>query len=261
MSTRSQSGPRALDRSAGSPPLWQQVRGDVVARLDAGEFLDRFPGELELVAEYAVSRHTVREALRRLRQDGLIASSRGRAPVARRGMISQELGALYSLFRELESRGIEQRSEVRRAELVRDPEVSARLEVDGETPLVLIERVRLADDAPVATDRVWMLAEIAEPILDADLTHTGLYDALIAHSEVRVTGGRETIGSRLASPEEAERLGAADDEPLAVLSIERTGRVDDRLVEWRETVVRGDRFRFVAQWGPEHGYGLDVGHA
>lgn len=257
MSTSSPPGPRPLRRASGGPPLWQQLRADVVARLEAGEFVERFPGELELVEEYSVSRHTVREALRSLREDGLVEASRGRAPVARQGLVSQELGALYSLFRELEGRGIEQRSEVRRAEVVRSAAVAGRLGVTPGTALVSIERVRLADDEPVALDHAWLLADVARPLLDVDLTHTGLYDALARHGGVRVTGGTESIGARMATPDEAERLGGA--EPLAVLSIERTGQAGDRAVEWRETVVRGDRLRFVARWAPGHGYGLDLG--
>src|SRR5499427_4290699 len=57
---------RRLDRR--SPlPLWAQLRADLRRRLDAGAFDEEFPGELALVEEYGVSRHTVRSALRDLR--------------------------------------------------------------------------------------------------------------------------------------------------------------------------------------------------
>jgi hypothetical protein len=42
-------------------------RDDLRTRLERGEFTDSFPGEHELRAQYGVSRHTVREALRELR--------------------------------------------------------------------------------------------------------------------------------------------------------------------------------------------------
>lgn len=53
-------------------PLWAQLLRDLRARLAAGEFTDSFPGEFALVGEYGVSRHTVREALRRLRAEGTV---------------------------------------------------------------------------------------------------------------------------------------------------------------------------------------------
>ncbi|MBY8863798.1 GntR family transcriptional regulator [Nocardia sp. CA2R105] len=46
--------------------LWSTVLADLRTRLDAGEFTERFPSDRELVAHYGVSRHTVREAVRRL---------------------------------------------------------------------------------------------------------------------------------------------------------------------------------------------------
>src|SRR5215813_6410797 len=91
-------GPTAgrLDRS--SPlPLWAQLRTDLRRRLDEGAFDEEFPGELALVEEYGVSRHTVRSALRDLRAEGLVVAERGRRPRrASHDLITQPLGALYS---------------------------------------------------------------------------------------------------------------------------------------------------------------------
>ncbi|GAY10961.1 GntR family transcriptional regulator [Pseudonocardia sp. N23] len=44
------------------------------------EFADAFPGELALAREYDISRHTVREALGRLRREGVVSADRGRPP-------------------------------------------------------------------------------------------------------------------------------------------------------------------------------------
>src|SRR4051794_41958167 len=73
---------QALDRTRATP-LWEQLLTDLRRRLDHDEFAAAFPGELALVAEYGVSRHTVREAVRRLREEGLVIAGRGRTP--RRG--------------------------------------------------------------------------------------------------------------------------------------------------------------------------------
>ena len=68
-----------LDRLAGEP-LWAQLLADLRRRLDQDEFAASFPGELALVAEYGESRHTEREALRSLREEGLVIAGRGRTP-------------------------------------------------------------------------------------------------------------------------------------------------------------------------------------
>ena len=81
----STAGPSVLDRR--SPlPLWAQLDADLRRRLDNGEFAGAFPAEHALVSQYAVSRQTVREALRRLRAEGLVTAERGRAPHAQEVM-------------------------------------------------------------------------------------------------------------------------------------------------------------------------------
>ena len=85
---------RTLDRTK-SAPLWQQLQEELLTRLAAGEFADQFPGEMALVEDYGVSRHTVRQALRQLRVDGVIVAERGRQPrIAAPPEIPQPMGAL-----------------------------------------------------------------------------------------------------------------------------------------------------------------------
>ncbi len=60
-------------------PLVQRVHHQLRARIASGEYAanSRLPGEHDLAALYGVSRPIVRDALRRLRDDGLIFSRQG----------------------------------------------------------------------------------------------------------------------------------------------------------------------------------------
>lgn len=248
-------GPRVLDRSS-PQPLWAQLREDLIQRLEAGDFPERFPGEMELGEVYGVSRHTVREALRRIRHDGLIESSRGRSSVAHPHVVSQQLGVMYSLFHELESRGIEQRSELLVADRRQDTDATARLDMPTDTELVYLERLRLGDDEPIAWDRTWLDPDLGAPLLDADLSHTGLYEEWLRASGVRLTGGRERITAVVPSPLQRSLLRMRRGE--AAMFVERTGCLNRRPVEFRLTLVRGSRFSFSADWETGRGYQVDV---
>jgi len=246
---------RAVDR--GSPlPLWAQLYEDLVRRLDEGAFESEFPGEYQLAEEYQVSRHTVREALRRLRQAGVLDSARGRRTAVRRTRIQQPLGALYSLFSEVQARGMRQRSEVLDRGLRTDPAVASRLGLDPAVEFVYLERLRFADDEPLALDRTWLLASLARPLLDADLTATGVYDELSRRSGVRITGGQERIHA--VTPTAAQRSLLRLPRAVALLAIERIGTTGAGPIEWRETLVRGDRFSVVATWTPHQDYRMQV---
>ena len=156
---------RKLDRH--SPmPLWAQLRADLRRRLAAGGFGEVFPGELALVAEYEVSRHTVRTALQQLRADGIVVAERGRRPrLAGQTAITQPLGAMYSLFASVESAGLSQTSIVRSRDVRADGVVADRLGLEASVPLFRLERLRLAGEEPLALDTVWLPADIAAPLL------------------------------------------------------------------------------------------------
>jgi GntR family transcriptional regulator len=251
--------PRLLDRR--SPlPLWAQLRADLQRRLAAGAFTDTFPGELALVGEYGVSRHTVRTALRELRADGIVVAERGRRPrLAGPATITQPLGALYSLFASVESAGLHQASIVRARDLRADGVIADRLGLEASTPLFHLERLRLAGGEPLALDTVWLPAEIAAPLLEADFTHTALYDELAARTGIRLEGGREHI--RAVVPTRAQQRLLGIPQSTGALAIDRLGYAGGRPVEWRHTLIRGDRFSLIAEFSARTGYQLTLGGA
>jgi GntR family transcriptional regulator len=186
-----------------------------------------------------------------------VTASRGRTSrISGPAEIEQPLGTLYSLFASVGSTGLSQRSIVRDLSVLADAVVADRLGLEGSTPLLYLERLRLAGEQPLALDRVWLPAELARPLLDADFTETALYTELAERCGVRLTGGTEHIRAVLATPAERELLEMPAD--VAAFAIERSGYVADRSVEWRHTLVRGDRFAVNAEFSGRAGYQLGV---
>ncbi len=248
-------GPRAVDRTS-ALPLWAQVHADLQHRLERGEFTSVFPGELALVAEYDVSRHTIREALRRMREQGVVTAERGRPPrVTTTTEFAQPIGTVYSLFAAVTQSGRRQESVVRLLDTRADAVVADRLGLDAATPLVFLERLRLADGEPLALDRVWLPARLATPLLDADFSNTALYAELAARCGIRVSGGNEHI--RAVVPSKAERTLLHMPADGAALAIDRLGCSEGVPVEWRHTVVRGDRFAVTTEFSRTSGILVD----
>ncbi|WP_051385510.1 GntR family transcriptional regulator [Actinokineospora inagensis] len=224
-------------------PKWRRVQDDLVRRMRAGEFAQHFPSEVALVDEYLVSRTTIRRALLRLRAEGVVTAERGRRPRVRVA-VEQPLGTLYSLHTSISTAGHAQRSVVRRLEIQTDGVIADHLGLDGSTPLVHVERLRFAGDDPLAIDRVWLPADHGRPLLTADLTSTGVY-AVLDQSGLRLDRATESI--------RAIELPAADRAVLTcpvALSIHRLSHARGVPMEWRHTLVRGDRFTLTAAFGP-----------
>ncbi|MFJ6617880.1 GntR family transcriptional regulator [Kitasatospora sp. NPDC091335] len=150
--------------------------------------------------------------------------------------------------------GAVQRSVVRALDRRADGVIAARLGLEESTPLVYLERVRLADEEPLAVDRTWFPADVAHPLLDVDFTPTSLYDELERHCGSRIYGGWERI--RAVVPGRGERILLDCPETTALLAIDRLGHdADGRPVEWRQTLVRADRFAVAAAFSA-HDYRL-----
>lgn len=255
-------GPAVRDPASAAPldrtsplPLWAQLRADLLRRLDAGAFGAAFPGELSLVADYGVSRQTVRAALRELRADGVILAERGRRPrLASPAEITQPLGTVYSLFASVEAAGLRQANVIRRRDLTADGVVADRLGLEASTPLFRLERLRLAGGEPLALDTVWLPGDVGASLLDVDFAHTGLYDELAARAGIRVDGGREHIRGVVPTAAEQRLLGISP--TTGTLLISRLGCAAGQPVEWRQTLIRGDRFSLLAEFSSRTGYRL-----
>jgi GntR family transcriptional regulator len=253
------SASRPLNRNS-AMPLWAQLHDDLKRRAGAGEFSRSFPSEMALVEEYGVSRNTVRDALRRLRAEGLVVAGRGRRPrIGTQVEIEQPVGALYSLFDSVEAAGLEPRSVVRALDIRVDAAAADRLRLAPDSALLYLERLRLAGGEPLAIDQAWFPAELAQPLLGVDFTNTGFYDELASRTGIRLTGGREHF--RAVIPTRSERSLLQLPTGVAAFAIDRLGYVRNSPVEWRHTLVRGDRFSVVAEFSAGAGYRLDVSSA
>ncbi len=234
-----------LDRDGGEP-LWAQLERELRRRMEAGHFAERFPTDRELMEIYAVSRHTARHAVAQLGADGIVRRARGVGTSVDRRTFERSLGSLYSLFQVVEESGVTQHSDIVSLEVVQHPEAAERLGLPPDAELVFLDRVRYAGSEPLAIDQVWLPAHIARPLLDADFTHTSLYNELERAIGRRPNEGWEQIHP--AIPDEVARARLGIDAGEAVFSIERLGTCSGEPVEWRVTTIRGDRFTFVADW-------------
>jgi DNA-binding GntR family transcriptional regulator len=206
-----------VDRS--SPvPLYFQLVGQLEAaiadgRLAKGSFLGN---EIDLAAQWQVSRPTVRQAMQSLVDGGLLVRRRGVGTQ----VVSEEVrrpARLTSLFDDLSAQGLAPRTQVLTFDRVAaDATVSTALGIGAGVEVVFIERCRLAAGRRLAVMRNWLLAEVAEGIAADDLRTRGLYE-LFRSRGVRPHQATQQFGARLATPVDAALLGLAVGAPLLTM--------------------------------------------
>lgn len=238
-----------VDRS--SPiPLWAQLLETLKERIKNGEFIDRFPTDKELTTTYGVSRQTVREALRRLETDGILTRQRGKGTTLLKTEFTQNLGALYSLFREIEASGSEQRSTTLSQSLTTNPIIAVELGLPQNETLFFLKRLRLANNLPLAIDETYLPASIGKKLLKVNFEHTALYDELRNKCNLQPTHGHEEIVPIIPSKNERDLLEISS--KVAAFEIRRMSYTATTPLEWRHTIIRGDRYSFKSIWNSKN---------
>lgn len=227
-------------------PLHRQIERTLADEIRSGILPagGALPGEPDLARRFGVSRMTVREALRDLAEQGLLIRRHGRRTQVAAEPVAQPLGGFYAFVSEMDRLGREHQSRVLRAGLVRpSARVRATLGLgDGETA-AQITLVRLLGAEPLMVETATFLAALL-PILESDeVTHRSLYD-LIATAGVVVTRAVEQIGAVALTVAQARLLETAARRPGFL--VRRTSYAGAIPIEVRESVVRGDRYSFVA---------------
>src|SRR5215472_6069413 len=137
-----------LDRT--SPiPLYFQIAENLKEAIQAGTIApgERLDNELELAEQLGVSRPTVRQAIQRLVQQGLVVRRRGLGTVVVAPRILRPV-ALTSLYDDLAAAERTPTTAVLSLEeIAADDEIAQVLSLAVGTPVLSIERLRFAHDA------------------------------------------------------------------------------------------------------------------
>lgn len=198
--------------------------------------------EPEFARRLGVSRQTVNQALTMLAKRGLVRRTRGSGTFIADPFVEQPLDGVYSFLRTLTAQG----------RLPSAARLGARLTVDADASLLLtgtadglvfeLSRLRSVDGTPFVLETLLLPADFREALLAANLDQDTVYDVLRQACGIVVTHADETMQPVTVARPESALLGLSEGAPAFL--VVRTSYVDDRAVELRRSLIRGDRYRF-----------------
>ena len=209
----------AVDR-ASPVPLYYQVAQELERAIESGELKPgtRLDNEIALADHLGLSRPTMRRAIEYLVQRGLLVRKRGVGTQVVHPKMRRPV-ELTSLYDDLTLSGKNPRTSVISLRtLPATDAVAHALSIDEGTPVVALERLRYADDEPLAIMRNWIPRGLVELTVEL-LEQTGLYQVMRA-AGIRPHLASQTVGARKATAAEARLLHATRGEPL--LTMQRT---------------------------------------
>jgi len=242
MATTSAVAGIAVDRT--SPvPLYFQLAQELQRLIASGEIEagTRLDNEIVLADQLGVSRPTMRRAIQYLVERGLLVRKRGVGTQVVRTSVQRPL-ELSSLYDDLVLAGRRPRTTVLAVDTgPAEDEVATALGIDPGSPVVHLQRLRLADDEPIALMANYLPADLLD-LTTADLETRGLYE-LLRMAGVHIRIANQSIGARNATTAEARLLG--ETRGAALLTMTRTAYDDvGRAAEYGTHVYRGSRYAF-----------------
>lgn len=204
------------------------------------------PGELELAATLGVSRITLRAALKRLEEEGLVQRQQGRGTFPSPGRLAS-LGAMPGLRNQV-SLALRTGVEVLEHRMVpAGPVVAAALEVPAGTEVLRIVRVRGDAQSPVSYSVCHVPAGLAA-LLPRRKIRSLPMSTVLASSGLVLDRTRERISACLAEPGVAACLGVEVGAPLLAM-VRVVAAADGRVVEHLRVLYRVDRYEYALDYG------------
>lgn len=232
---------------AGPGPLYLHLSRRIADRIAAGDLQPgaSLPAEREMAALTGLSRVTVRKAVQALVAQGKLVQRRGSgtfvAPKVER--LEQALSQLTSFSEDMARRGRIVRSVwVSRGVHAPMPEEMMVLGLTAQDHVARLERVRLADEVPLAIER----AALSSSILPDPLQVGPSLYATLATRGLRPVRAVQRLSAVNLNAHDAGLLEVAAG--VAALRIERISYLaTGRVVEFTRSIYRGDAYDFAAE--------------
>ncbi len=219
-------------------PLFAQIKELIVDRIRAGEWQpgEPLPSEAEFAEFYQASQGTVRKAISEMAVENLVVRYRGKGTFVASHTRERTLSHFFKLFRDDGGKDLPSSRPLscRRQKATRAME--ERLDLERGAGVVVIERVRLLDGAPLIFETVVVPEALFPDVCSSlqDSLPNEFYPYYETRYGVRVIRAIEHLRSVAAEQREAETLDISIGTPL--LEIDRIAvTYGDKPVEWRRS--------------------------
>lgn len=239
--------PPSLSRD-NAASLQQQIADVLRQEINGGAYepTGKLPSEAALGARFAVSRVTVRLALARLADAGVVERKQGKGTYAAGKQVRHGLDQLRSFHESLLAQGLRAEMRLLSSALVALSDTMAELAQladmhDGQC--LLLQRLHLVDGEPIALGRNYLPPALAAMPAER-IARLPAYALLAEMTGLQVARAELAIRLGVADQEVAQALGVAQGSPL--LLMERSSWfADGRCCDCSLFHIRPERYSFV----------------
>lgn len=230
-------------------PRYYQLKEIMREKINSNEWKpgDLIPSERELGEQYGISRMTARQAITELVNEGLFYREQGKGTFVSRHKITQQLIRLTGFTEDMKARGQQPGSKIISAKMIpADETVAEQLHIKPGLMIFQLQRLRLADEEPLAIEVSNLFFHGCERLIEEDLENNSLYRLLESKYKLPLMEAEQQLEAGLIGPEEAQLLNI----PVgsAALFVRRTTYSEhDQPIEYVRSIYCGSKYVFFTQ--------------
>jgi GntR family phosphonate transport system transcriptional regulator len=221
---------------------WRPIADTLSAEIRDGRFSDgRLPAEGELAARFKVNRHTLRQAVQSLQDEGLLRVERGRGTFVQCSLLAYPISRRTRFSDNLRRQGLAPEQHLLAADVeAADARIAAELQLAPGGEVVRIEALSEANGQPLSIMTAWYPAGRFGALperLRAGVSTTQVLRELGVADYVRA---ESRVSSRMPSEQTARLLRQPLSRPLlcvASIDVDLAGQ----RIKFGETLFCGDR--------------------
>lgn len=229
-------------------PLYYQISEAMfdIIRKGRMEASTKIPPEDQLAQEFGVSKMTMRQALGKLVNDGVLVRRKGSGTFISEKKIEREATRLVSFYEDTKKKGLKPSSRVIERKVIKaETKLMEKLGlVEGE-PVIKIVRVRLANEIPLAVNYGYIPEKFCPELLEEDLSQVSLSATVEEKYQLRTEYAVQSVQAVKATAYEASLLHIIEGDPI--LSMARTMfDASQRPLGHYVNFFRGDKYAFTS---------------
>ncbi|MCJ8281080.1 MAG: phosphonate metabolism transcriptional regulator PhnF [Rivularia sp. ALOHA_DT_140] len=229
-------------------PLYVQIADEIRESINQGIYKkgQKLPSETKFSEQFAVNRHTIRQAIGLLKLEGLLRVDRGRGMFVASKTIRYPIGKRVRYNQALKAQGRQGSYELlRTVELPADVSVAKNLEIDQGEPVAMIEHLGFADTEPIIVATSYfplklfpnLLAPENIKLLQEIKSISKLMQKLYSCDHIRRS---TSVSARIIQPQDAKLLQVAHNQPILLVESVNLNQTGD-VIEYGVTRFAGDK--------------------
>ncbi len=234
-------------------PKYMQIRSWLYGMIKRGKIKigDRLPTEEELSKNFKVNRMTVRKAYDELVNEKMLVRKRreGTFLIADKPKdFIYGTGNISSFTDDMLEYGVKPVTKTMKIDVRKAPaDIRELLELPESAKVIVILRIKLANNEPVLIERSYLSYDEFKEIVDMDLEGS-LYHLLVEKFDINLHHSTQIFSSEMTTRKDMDLLGL--EEPISCIKLESVTYDPNNIpIEVLHSVYRGDKYKFKANSG------------